>query len=77
MERRSCGQSSHWVLKLAREVLTAVANPLTRFRDKFKGKPIHTVAQPGGWRSVLEDVAQMPATTAAMHFGSFHPQLSV
>src|SRR5579883_1528488 len=44
---------------------------------KIQGKAVHAVAQAGGLRPVVEDVAKMPAAAAAMHLRSQHPEGTV
>src|SRR5438309_409224 len=45
-----------------------------RGRDELHRHAIHAVAQAGGRRSVLEDVAEMAAAAPAMHLGARHQE---
>src|SRR5207249_2154965 len=42
--------------------------------DELQGDAVHAVAQPGGLGTVVEDVAEMPATAAAVDGGARHAE---
>src|SRR6516165_2376525 len=44
---------------------------------KVKRRPIHAIAQPGGLRAIVENVAEMAAAAAAMHLGAGHEAATV
>src|SRR6516164_339274 len=44
---------------------------------KVKRRPIHAIAQPGGLRAIVENVAEMAAAAAAMHLGAGHEEAAV
>src|SRR6266404_4676648 len=44
---------------------------------KVERDAVQAIAQPGRLRPVLEDMAEMPAATAAMHLGAGHEEAAV
>src|SRR5215472_684090 len=44
---------------------------------KVEGGTVHAVTQSAGLRTVVEDVAEMAAASAAVHFGAAHEETSV
>src|SRR6202051_1310688 len=44
---------------------------------KHQREAVHAVAQPGRLWSIVEDVTEMTATTAAVNFGPHHPKGAV
>src|SRR6476659_7113342 len=43
-------------------------------RDEFQRDAVHAVAEPGGWRAVVEHVAEMAAAAAAMDLITHHAE---
>src|SRR5262244_1052664 len=46
-------------------------------RRELHGDAVHAVALAGGWRAVVEHVAEMAAAAPAMHLGAQHQQRPV
>src|ERR1700752_5498057 len=44
---------------------------------KVECRSVHAIAQPGGLRAIVKDVAEMAAAPAAMHFGAGHEETAV
>src|ERR1700720_2719459 len=54
-----------------------LSRTLAPFGYEFQGNAVHAVAQAGGWRAVIKDVAKMPAATPAMDLGAFHQKTPI
>src|SRR5262249_40573339 len=50
---------------------------LALLRDERHRCGVHAVAQPGRWRSIVEDVAEMPAAAWARHLVAHHAEAPV
>src|SRR5450631_2987163 len=83
-----CGRRERWAKSTIRSSLMTCFGfpealtirgpvPSALFGYEFQSNTIHAVAQAGRRRAIVKDMAEMPATTPAMHLGAFHEKTPV